>query len=217
MVDCRGEWRMGKKIVSGIMLSLLLIGMLILAFDIQPVKASGTIWIRSDGSVDPDSAPISTVDNVTYTFIDNIYDEIVVERSNIIVDGNGYTLQGSGGGIGFSLPKVNNVTIKRTKIKGFEVGIGLFPNSCYNTISGNNITNNTYGIWLYDFCHDNMISGNSIAYNGYGIWLHWVSCYNTISENDITQNNECGIGIEQCDRNTVSGNNVTKILFLGIV
>ena len=42
---------MKLKAVSGIILTLLFIGML--AFDIQPVKASGNIYIRADGSVDP--------------------------------------------------------------------------------------------------------------------------------------------------------------------
>ena len=69
----KGERELLRKAVSGIMLTLLLIGMLTLAFNIQPAKASGTIYIRADGSVEPDSAPISSVDNVTYTFFDNIY------------------------------------------------------------------------------------------------------------------------------------------------
>jgi len=38
---------MNRKTVSGIMATLLVISMLTLAFDIQPVKASGTIYIRS--------------------------------------------------------------------------------------------------------------------------------------------------------------------------
>jgi len=50
------------------MLSLVLISTLTLALNIQPVKASGTIYIRADGSIDPPTAPISTDDNVTYTF-----------------------------------------------------------------------------------------------------------------------------------------------------
>ena len=50
---------MGRKAKSGIILTLLLsISMLTLAFDIQPVKASGTIYIRADGSIDPPTAPI---------------------------------------------------------------------------------------------------------------------------------------------------------------
>jgi parallel beta-helix repeat protein len=217
VIDIHGKLErrieMGKKIVSGTMLSLLLISMLILAFDIQPVEASGTIWIRSDGSVDPDTAPISTVDNVTYTFTDNIYDEIVVERSNIIVDGNGYTLQGSGSGCGFALGTTNNVTIKRTKIKGFAVGIGLFWWSSNNMISGNIITQNSEdGIGLYEYCHNNTISGNSIAYNGYGVRLFglwgespWA---NTISGNSITYN---GYGVwiwRDSPFNSIVGNSI---------
>jgi hypothetical protein len=82
-----------RKKVSGIMLSLLLIGMLALAFNIQQVKASGTIYIRADGSVEPSTANITSVDNVTYTFTNNINDYIVVQRNNIVVDGAGYTVQ----------------------------------------------------------------------------------------------------------------------------
>ena len=43
---------MNWKTVSGTMLALLLVGMLALAFNIQSVKASGTTYIRADGSVD---------------------------------------------------------------------------------------------------------------------------------------------------------------------
>ena len=45
-----------KMIASGLMLTLLLIGMLTLAFSIEQVKASGTIYIRADGSIDPPHA-----------------------------------------------------------------------------------------------------------------------------------------------------------------
>ncbi len=86
---------MKLKVVSGIMLTLLLIGMLTLTFNIQPAEASGTIYIRADGNIDPPTAPISTLDNITYTLVEDIYDdEIVVQRSNIIIDGNEHELKG---------------------------------------------------------------------------------------------------------------------------
>ena len=207
---------MGKKIVSGIMLTLLLIGMVILAFDIQPVKASGTIWIRSDGSVDPHTAPISSVDNVTYTFTDNIYESIVVKRSSIIIDGNEYTLQGSGSGCGLALSGTNNVTIKRTKIKGFAVGIWLLWGSHDNTISGNSITQNSEcGILLSEKCYKNTISGNNITQNSwYGIQLFGLGglgpSYNTISGNSI-KNNGYGIMLyRDSTHNSIVGNNITN-------
>ena len=54
-----GERKLLRKTVSGMMLTLLSIGMLALAFNIQPVRASGTIYIRADGSIDPPTAPVS--------------------------------------------------------------------------------------------------------------------------------------------------------------
>ncbi len=52
---------MSKKIVSVIVLTLLLTSMFTLAFNIQPVRAGGIIYIRADGSIEPSTAPISTL------------------------------------------------------------------------------------------------------------------------------------------------------------
>ncbi len=200
---------MKRKLVSGIMLTLLLTGALTLVFDIQSVKASGTIYIRADGSVEPEGTPISSIDNVTYTFTDNIYDEVVVERDNIVVDGAGCTLQGTGGGDGIHLSYRSNVTIKNMEIKRFECGIYLYGSSD-NSISGNNITENRYdGIYLYG-SSDNSISGNNITNNYLGIWLEHSSNYNIISGNNIA-NERNGIYLfEFSGYNTVSGNNITN-------
>lgn len=40
-----------RKIVSGTMLTLILISMLTSAFNVQPVKASWAVYIRADGTV----------------------------------------------------------------------------------------------------------------------------------------------------------------------
>jgi len=203
---------MKTKAVSGIMLTLLLTIMLALAFNIQSVKSdwtwTETIYIRADGSVEPDTAPISSVDNVSYTFTDNIYDEIVVERSNVIVDGNGYTLQGIGSGNGFSLTSVSNVTIKNTNINNFTFGIRARFSSC--SVSGNNITNNGYGIWL-ESSYNNSLYGNNITNNNGGISLADGSWRNNISRNNIKANNGRGIGIYYWSgSNSIYGNNITN-------
>jgi hypothetical protein len=57
---------MNRKLVLMLTLTLL-VGTLGLSIEVQRVEASGTIYIRADGSIDPPTAPISTVDNVTYT------------------------------------------------------------------------------------------------------------------------------------------------------
>ena len=200
-----------RKAVTGIMLTLLFIGVLTLAFQVQKAKASGTIYIRADGSIDPLDAPISTMDNVTYTFTGNItggLDGIIVERSNIIIDGNGYTLQSTGGGAGFRADSMSNVTIKNTNIKGFSNGVYfLYSSNC--SLLGNYITANTYiGIYLNQ-ASNNIIFGNEITaiitYDG--IWLS-DSSNNSVCQNKLT-NNRFGIQIYGSSNNTITGNEIT--------
>ena len=106
---------MRNKAVTAIMLFVLSVSMLTLAFNIEAVEASETIYIRFDGSVDPATAPILRVGDL-YTFTDDIYDSIVVERDDIVVDGAGYTLEGTGSGNGISLNGRENVTIKNGQL-----------------------------------------------------------------------------------------------------
>ncbi len=141
-----------------------------------------------DGNIDPPTANISTVDYVTYTFIGNIHYSfgIIVERDNIVVDGAGYTLQGTGSGIGIDLTGRSNVTIKNMKIKEFHDGIRL-DKSSNNSISGNNLTANRIdGLQLIN-SSSNRIYGNIIANSHYGIKVE-NSSNNIILENNITCN-----------------------------
>jgi parallel beta-helix repeat protein len=208
-----GERKLLRRIVSGIMLTLLLISMLTLAFNIQPAKASGTIYIRADGAIDPPTAPISSIDNITYSFTSNIYDSIVVERNDIVLDGAAYTIQGTGSGYGFTLSGINNVSIKNANIERFYYGI-LLSESSTNSISGNNITANYYyGIGLY-YSSNNSISGNNITNNNrYGIWFQ-TSSNNTFRSNSMVNNtyNFFVVGVSLSDfvddvdvSNTVNG------------
>jgi parallel beta-helix repeat protein len=207
---------MEKKTASAIMLTLLLTGMLTLAFNIQPAKASETIYIRADGSIDPPTAPIQR-EGDSYVFTANINDSVVVKRSNVIVDGAGYTLQGSAqNGMGIILLGRVNVTIKNIEIRTFDIAIFLNCSS-NNTISGNNITNNNVGIDIYNYSSSNNVSGNNITNNKAGITIHagellWPSSSNnnSISENKITANSELAIQISGSSGNNVSRNNITN-------
>jgi len=181
-------------------------------WSIPQASGSGTIYIRSDGSVDPPTAPIQRR-GIRYIFTDNIYEPIVIQRDHIVVDGNGYTLQGSGSGAGFTLSSVNHVTIKNTKTKFWGMGISL-SRSSYNKISGNTITHNAddggYGIWIVSASDHNEISGNRITNNGGGILINR-SLKNKISRNTITNNGGDGIDLDvHSDQNEISGNRITN-------
>ncbi len=221
-----------RRIDSIIIMALLFSGLFVFASTVQPVKAQGTIYIMPNGSINPSTANITTSDEVTYTFTGNNYLPIVVERSNIIVDGRGYTLQVSANENGFSLWGMNNVTIKNTTITNSYFGLDL-ESSSGNVLSGNNVTANSIGIFLYNssnntisgnnatansgnglfiyYSSNNTISGNNVnnATNGHGIQLGWFSSNNTVSGNNVTANDLMGIYLYYyCDGNTLSGNNV---------
>ncbi|UCE29730.1 MAG: right-handed parallel beta-helix repeat-containing protein, partial [Candidatus Bathyarchaeota archaeon] len=173
-------------------------------------------YIRADGSVDPPTTRILNVGNVYYTFTADIHGSIVIERDNIVIDGNGYTLQGTGAypykDKGIDLSERTNATVKNTQIKNFWRGIQLgrySSGSFNNSISGNNITNNYEGIWFVSVSNYNSISGNNIANNDYGIRLDFSSNYNSISGNNITSNRE-GIELVSSSCNSISGNNITS-------
>lgn len=151
--------------MSFVLVALLLIGILALTFHTHLSNASGTIYIRADGSIEPSYANIVTTDNITYSFTGNNYDAIWVERSNIVIDGNGYTLQRIGGS-GFYIVNVNNITIKNTNIDGCDI---YFLWSSNNSILANNLTNGG-GITLSSSSNNN-ISGNMITNCSKGIDL----------------------------------------------
>jgi len=216
---------MESKVASGMTLTLITMSILTLAFNIPPLEASEntgkegqTIYIRADGSIYPLTAPVPSVDNVTYTLTDKLYEMIVVERDNIVVDGAGYTLQGKGSGTGIDLTGRFNVTIKGTEIEAFDSGI-LLENSYSNSIHGNNITNNKCGINLIGSLR-NSICENNITNNMYGIILAGSSS-NSIHGNNIT-NNKCGLYLDKpcpcpalkylgpSNYNTIIGNNITN-------
>ncbi len=203
------------------MLTMLTVSMLTLSFNIQPVKASGTIYIRADGSVDPPTAPLQR-DGDIYTFIDNVYDSIVVERNNTIIDGDGYTLQGVGAydSSGISLGRVsNNVTVKNMEIKAFFNSIKIYE-SMNNSIYANNIVDNVFGISLFSwdiYSSYNHIFTNNIRNNfcGISVGLGSIALNNSIYENNIT-NNDCGIHITNGFNNTIYGNNIRNNSVYGI-
>jgi len=175
-----------KKILPGILLTILLSGGFFSAFNIRSVKAAGTIYITTDGSINPPEAPISSLDNITYTLTGNVTDSIMVERSNIVIDGTGYCVVGDGTGNGFSLQNIVNVTIENTTIEGCIDGIQLF-NSANSIITGNSLVGNSYeGIGLY-YSSYNIITQNSITDNQVGIGLY-DSSNNLIFHNSFTNN-----------------------------
>jgi parallel beta-helix repeat protein len=211
----RGDMR---KIKGLLMCTLFMVGILTLTFNVAPVRAGGTVYIRSDGSVDPSTAPISTVDNVTYTFTDNIHDSIVVQRDNIVVDGAGYNVTSPtpGSGTGILLSGRTGVIVKKCEVTDFHTGFFLHS-STENTLKENSANDNTYGFRLISstnntlqkntannnindgFFHSassqNKLEGNTANGNTLGFGFFSSSNENTLKEN-TANNNTFGFGLQ---------------------
>jgi parallel beta-helix repeat protein len=171
------------------------------------VQANGTVYIRADGSVDPSTAPITTTDNITYVFTGNLSESLVIERDNIIIDGAGYTIQGTGNdsGNGITLDGRTNVTITHLTITTFNVGI-MLTDSNNTQITENSVTaNNQTGISVTAACFHNSLIGNNVTANpSVGIWVQG-STSSTLSDNNVTDNGD-GIYLFTSFNSILSGN-----------
>jgi len=196
---------MMKKPVS-FLLILVLSTLLITSLGCSTTNLGKIIRVRSDGSIEPSTANVTTLDNETYTFTGDIFQSIIVERSGVVVDGAGYTVFGTKefASVGISLSHVNNVTVKDTSVIGFWFGFYLNETS-NNLLLRNNIEGNHRGVEL-NHSFNNLIKKCDISNNTSAIFLHDDSSWNTISENIIENNNWNGVQIYNSSDNSVLDN-----------
>jgi parallel beta-helix repeat protein len=191
------------------MLTLLLVSVIASASKVRPTGAQiDTVYIRVDGSVEG-TAYVESSDNITYVLTGDLNESVVVERSSIVIDGNGHTLNGSGlaSAGGFCLTNVNDVTIRKTNIVGFGSGI-IISQSSGSVIVENNITNSPAGISMDSQSSKNIISRNRIADVGTGVFSGMGASSNVISENTIQDERYYGIRPSGFN-NVVSKNNIS--------
>jgi parallel beta-helix repeat protein len=144
----------------------------------------------------------------------------VVEKDNIVINGAGYTLQGTFNGtkdvewtvgqgpynetealpwtVGIDLTdrSQGNLTIRNLNVKNFSIGLFIWTSN--NTITGNSVTDNVVGIMLSE--SSNNIIGNYIANNEEGIFLavnsagcyaENMTCYRNSLVNNVKQVSGC--------------------------
>lgn len=206
------------------------------------------VFIRDDGSIDlvhygsdladPSATiPINQVGNV-YVLTDNLLNHTVeVQRDNIIIDGAGFILQGTGHFNGITLKNRSNVTIENidfknhvrcvwlslssnitvinNKIKTFA-GVVL-ESSPSNRIIENEFTGEDrgfgYGVQINEGSFYTTVVGNNFIDIGVGVSVR-NSNYSVISENRFGC--ETGISLGNSSYNTISSNSIANGSFSGI-
>jgi parallel beta-helix repeat protein len=210
---------MNRTVLSLTLVVALLFSLLFQSILVQPVESQSaeTIIIKADGSIE--GTDKIRRDGGVYTITGNISGGIRVQKSYIIVDGGGYTLQGDGEvygptdirGMGLEIVESKNVTIKNLDIKEFTRGIRLTDSSdclIYQNILANNSIGIEMGYVDESYSNNNTVLGNLIKENDAGIRLIYGSS-NTISGNIITANDE-GVSVWGTSGNNIVWNNITS-------
>jgi len=205
-----------RKIVSGIMLILLLANALFVILDVPVAVASGTIYIRADGSIDPPTAPIQRYGD-TYLLTGDIFSEssgIHIYRDNMTLDGAGHTLLGANAinHYGIYMYQRRNVTARNLTISSFVIGIYVYESANID-ITGNTITNGSDGVKLMGSSNTSL-NGNNITNNQEGVVLVYSGNVH-VTGNTIVNNTSVGVYIHSSPNNIIAGNSVVQNSVLG--
>ena len=122
------------EIISAVAFTLVFYGTLSRTVESQSLEP---IYVRADGSVEPDTAPIQKMGSVYYLTSD--CQRIIVDRSNIVLDGNTYRIISGSAVSAIFIRNVNNVTIRNCVITDWVVGI-MADRSTNISILNNTIT-----------------------------------------------------------------------------
>ncbi len=164
---------------------LLVLSVIFVSFPhIGVAMADNKVYIRANGNVDG-TDKIERTGNV-YSFTDNITATIVVEKSDITIDGAGYTLSANSSH-GIDLHHRHGVTVKNLVLK------------------------DTYHAFDFTYADDNTIVGNTIIHSDSAFYFWW-SWRNNVTGNMISRANYAFNFFQSpnywCQENVVVGNSV---------
>jgi parallel beta-helix repeat protein len=171
------------------------------------------ITIEQDGSINSTTAPIMRSGNVYALTGDITNQTIMVNRSNIVIDGAGYSLQGWNDGYAYALENFDLQDVHDVTIKNFNISLswqGIWIQNCSNIVIENNVLSNINTGIDANAANNTLVTGNSLnnltTAIGYTSWYGFgPSVNNIISKNNITNAME-GIQLNFANSNTVTDN-----------
>ena len=180
-----------KKINSVIVITIVLFASTAFIASAIDQTSRPVVRIKSDGSIDPASAPILREGN-KYIFTDDIFAELKIEKQGVTIDGNGHSLIGPYDGeetlwiigegpdqeltedfeiwttgIDTVANQIGDYTIQNLNIKNFSIGMYLWTER--NTVTKNSISNCIVGIMISG--NNSTITKNYISNNKNGIYF----------------------------------------------
>jgi parallel beta-helix repeat protein len=198
--------------ISVVLIVSVLMGLLTVAPEESKAQANPTlqnIIIKADGTITPSDAPIMKYDNI-YKLTDDIYGTIRVMKSNVVINGGGYTLSGPYNGsqinvwsvgdgpnqspeltaqyiIGVDLgdKTVEGVVIQNLNIKNFSIGTYLWTKN--NTIASCRVSDSILGIMLSG--SNTTVIYNYLTENQQGLFFGFNGVNETIPADIVVHHN----------------------------
>ena len=134
---------------------------------------------------------------------------IKISANDVVLDGQGHVVDGSGTGYGVYIQERSNVTVKNLVVRDWGKGIYLYySDDCKlinNTVSNNN---EWEGIYLW-YSNSNMLANNTVSNNYNGICLDY-SSNNVLANNTVSNNKWYGIYLYYCLNSNVLTNNTVS-------
>jgi parallel beta-helix repeat protein len=192
-------------------ITILIVSALLLAVQPWPSAAATVVTLGDDGwSADIGTwDPVSRVATLSGSPAQGTRIEIVA--SDLVLDGNGFALTGTGYGAGYGVRVYmqGGITIKNLTVQNFDHGISM-EYSWGNTLSNNTMSGHAYNGIRLSRCSSSTLDGNTVTGNGSdGIVL--VDCDDNTLSNNIARGHAgvstaAGIAIIGSYNNIVTGN-----------
>jgi len=203
---------MSRKMVSGFALTILLVAISTLAFNIQPIESNpGTITVPNDYPTIQEAINAASEGDIINVKPGTYYENVVLNKTLSLVGENPETTIIDG-----EVDTCVRVTANSTNITGFTMQssmatwwvAGISFDSSHNNVSNNIIKNTTEGIILGQGrkCRNNTITNNTLIGNWFGIRGFFGASDNLIVGNNISRSTEYGMDL--LSNNTISGNTI---------
>jgi parallel beta-helix repeat protein len=173
------------------------------------------IYILSDGTIYPPTAPVEQTGNIYKLTRDIVLYTVEIQKSNVVLDGAGYTVRGNASWVGYDagdngvlLSGCDNVNVTGLNFEDCYAGVRVINSFNVNIFGNSFASSNSKGVALVNtsFCCVSENAFTRLPADFSAVAINVDGTCNTVKNNTVT-GSTTGIQVTG-SRNTVAGNRV---------